>query len=145
MDTLPILTQGNSIQGVNTPQIEPPSYKPKRRAITSAVQAWNIYNSTLQSNNDRRTMNAAIIDAYGQKPPYSEIELKKTGQYMSNFSLGLMPNIVDRSYKRLSNTIQKLKYLVGSSLDPDDFTDAYNKSIFFRNVITKEIKRWPGS
>lgn len=130
--------------GINTPQVDPKTGKPQRKAISSANQAWEIAKRFEKNNEKRNSLNAAIVDNYNGKNPFDSSKMKATNQgWRSNFSTRFMSSIIDRVTPEIEDFVNRSQTLTHSKL-PGSIPGAKDKIESFRSITTRVIREWPG-
>lgn len=114
------------------------------RAITSAEQAYGIASRLEKANEDRNRLNAVILKKYNGGQPYEPSDLKANAEdWRSNAPTGFMSSIVDRITPSPIQAIDSARYLTAASLCQNN-AEAEAKSEYFRQAVTKSIRRWNG-
>jgi hypothetical protein len=131
------------IGAFNQPDISD-SGKIKNRPVSSALQAFNIYQRFERHNLHRAVRNAQVARAYNGEHPFDQSKLNAAGQgWRSNWSTLPFVNTVDRVKPRFTKAVADQKYLTNSVL-PDSFPDASDKTDTFQETITRTIRQWSG-
>lgn len=135
--------QQTEIGSFNQPDIED-SGKIRNRPVSSALQAFNIFQRFERHNLHRATRNAQVARAYNGESPFDQSKLNAAGQgWRSNWSTMPFVNTVDRVKPRYTKAIADQKYLTNSVL-PESFPDASDKTDTFQEAVTKTIRQWSG-
>lgn len=137
----PTTTSSNQL---NSPQLDPKTAKPTRRAVTDAKQAYGICKSIRDRALNYRIKTAGEVNRrYNADNPYDPEILKRTGQgHRNNFSTNFLGSILDRVIPQLVNPLNKAPLLVHGAL-PDGHPDGAKKSRTFNEKITACIRAWP--
>lgn len=131
------------IGAFNAPDITD-SGRIKNTPVSSALQAFNIYQRFERHNLHRAVRNAQVARAYNGEHPFDQSKLNAAGQgWRSNWSTLPFVNTVDRVKPRFTKAVADQKYLTNSVL-PDSFPDAANKTDIFQETITKTLRQWSG-
>lgn len=133
----------NEIDNVNSPQMSE-SGKVTLRAITSAEQAYGISNSLETGNKERNLLNATIDKKYNGGQPYNPKDLSDNAEnWRSNAPTGFMSSIVDRITPSPMQAIDAARYLTSATLS-NKSEESEKKSEYFRQAVTRAIRRWDG-
>lgn len=140
----------NGIASTSTPSDVTVSIKidPKtgaiRRAIKDAQQAFNISKRILNDNRERLLRDAAITRKLNDEQPYNPAKLKAAGEsWRHNRSTGFMSSLMRRVIAPYKQAIDSAKYLTSSKLE-DDSPEGQNKTMIFREEITRTVRQWQG-
>lgn len=130
--------------GINTPELNPKTLKPKRRAISDASHLFLIIQNLQQARRSQNEKNGRIAGKINSERPYDDAVLKSEGLgYKSNFSTKPLSTTTGKVASRLVKALQSARYLTAAEL-PDSIPGAKEKTELFRNEITNLIRRWPG-
>src|SRR5208282_2112930 len=120
------------------------SGKVKNRPITSALQAFEIYQRFERDNLLRANKNKDLSDAYNGSPPFDQTKLNNVGQrWRANWSRNMLASVVNRVKNRFIASINGRKYLTASKL-PNSFPNGASKSELYQEAITKLLRQWTG-
>lgn len=135
--------QEQDTTNVNSPAMDE-SGKVTRKAISSSEQAYGIASKLELDNKERNELNAIILKKYNGGQPYVPSDLKANSEdWRSNAPTGFMSSIVDRITPSPMQAIDGARYLTSATLD-DASPEAEKKSEYFRQEVTKAIRRWDG-
>lgn len=128
---------------LNNPEVNEAG-QPTQRAITTPKQAWSIAKGLRDRAKDGRIKKAALVASkYNGDPPFTQSELRATGQgWRNNFSTNFLGSIVDRVTPQITDPVHKADLLTHSAL-PSEFNEGPAKSRKFCEIITKTIRAWP--
>jgi hypothetical protein len=136
--------QVGTLSQLNPAEIPDGESEPDRRPIENATQALGIFRRFEINNRKRMERNKVIADAYNGEAPYSQSELEAASQgWRSNFSTLFMASLIDRVCPKFVDAIHSMKYLTASQL-PSEYGESDDKTVMFRNEITKLIREWSG-
>ena len=128
----------------NTPKFAEDSTEVVNKPITSAQQAFEVFTRLMRDNQARANRNKLITDAYNGGNPFDQKKLDVAEQgWRANFSTLVLATFVDRVTPRLTDAVHGMKFLTASEL-PDSFVNATNKTQFFRERTTEQIRSWNG-
>ena len=114
------------------------------KPITSAQQAFEVFQRLQRDNLARSNRNKLISDQYNGTPPFDQKKLDAAAEgWRANFSTLVLATFVDRVTPRLTDAVHGMKYLTASTL-PDSFLNATAKSQKFRERTTELIRQWNG-
>lgn len=132
-----------SMNGLNSPELDEQSGKPKNRAVSSFKQAHAICKRQYDRAEETRLKSAAVVsDKYGGSPPYKQGVLSNSGQgWRSNFTTNPLASVVDRATPQIKDPIKQADSLTYSSL-PAIRKDANVKTRKFRKRMTKLFRSW---
>src|SRR4029077_18709432 len=126
------------------PEFEEGSTKVTNKPISTAQQAYEVFQRLQRDNQARANRNKLISDAYNGGSPFDQKKLDAAGEgWRANFSTLVLATFVDRVTPRLTDAVHGMKYLTASEL-PDSFVDATNKTQKFRERTTEQIRTWNG-
>lgn len=129
---------------VNSPDLNPATLKPKRRAISDVKHIFSIISSLEEARRDQNEKNGRIMAKYNAERPYTSSELKQDGlEWKSNFSTKPLSTAIDKVSPRLTKAVQNAKYLTSAAL-PDNHPGGKEKSTLFRSKVTEVIRGWEG-
>lgn len=120
------------------------STKVVNRPITSAYQAFEVFQRLQRDNQARANRNKLISDQYNGSSPFDQKKLDANSEgWRANFSTLVLATFVDRVTPRLTDAVHGMKYLTASEL-PDSFVGSANKTQKFRERTTDQIRAWNG-
>lgn len=130
--------------GINSPELNLKTGKPKQRSITDGQQVFNIIGNLQNARRSQNEKNGRIQGKINSERPYDDNRLDSEGLgYKSNVSTKPMSTTIGKVAARLTKTVQAARYLTSAAL-PDDLPDAKKKTELFRSEITDLIRRWDG-
>lgn len=130
--------------GINTPDLNPKTLKPKRRAISDVKHIFLIIRNLQESRKAQSEKNGRIAAKLNAERPYDDDKLESEGLgYKSNFSTKPMSTTCGKVASRLVKAVQSARYLTAAEL-PDTIPQAREKTELFRSEITNLIRRWDG-
>ena len=114
------------------------------KPISTAQQAFEVFQRLQRDNQARANRNKLIADQYNGSPPWDAKKLDAAGEgWRANFSTLVLATFVDRVTPRLTDAVHGMKYLTASTL-PDSYLNATTKSQKFRERTTELIRQWNG-
>lgn len=120
------------------------STKVINKPISSASQAYEVFQRLQRDNLARGNRNKLIADAYNGTPPFDQKKLDAAGEgWRANLSTFVLATFVDRVTPRLTDAVHGMKFLTASEL-PDSFLNATSKTQKFRERTTEVIRQWNG-
>jgi hypothetical protein len=135
---------GEQLGRFNAPKFEEDSTEVINKPITSAQQAYEVFQRLQRDNQARANRNKLIADSYNGSNPFDQRKLDNAEQgWRANFSTLVLATFVDRVTPRLTDAVHGMKYLTASEL-PDSFVEATNKTQKFRERTTEQIRSWNG-
>jgi hypothetical protein len=135
---------GEQLGRFNTPEFADNSTEVVNKPISSAQQAYEVFQRLQRDNQARANRNKMITDQYNGSNPFDQKKLDSNAQgWRANFSTLILATFVDRVTPRLTDAVHAMKYLTASTL-PDSFVDADNKSQKFRERTTEQLRSWNG-
>jgi hypothetical protein len=135
---------GEQLGRFNSPKFEEDSTEVINKPITSAQQAYEVFQRLQRDNQARANRNKLISDSYNGSNPFDQKKLDNAEQgWRANFSTLVLATFVDRVTPRLTDAVHGMKYLTASEL-PDSFVEATNKTQKFRERTTEQIRSWNG-
>ena len=135
---------GEQLGRFNTPEFAKNSTQIVNKPISTAQQAFEVFQRLQRDNQARANRNKLIADQYNGGTPFDQKKLDANNQgWRANFSTLVLATFVDRVAPRLTDAVHAMKYLTASSL-PDSFIDATNKTQKFRERTTEQIRSWNG-
>lgn len=135
---------GEQLGRFNTPKFKEGSTEVTNKPISSAYQAFEVFQRLQRDNQARANRNKLIADAYNGSNPFDQKKLDAAGEgWRANFSTLVLATFVDRVTPRLTDAAHGMKYLTASQL-PDSFIDSTNKTQKFRERTTEQIRSWNG-
>jgi hypothetical protein len=135
---------GEQLGRFNSPEFKEGTTKVINKPISSAYQAFEVFQRLQRDNQARANRNKLITDAYNGGNPFDQKKLDAQGEgWRANFSTLVLATFVDRVTPRLTDAAHGMKYLTASQL-ADGFTDATNKTQKFRERTTEQIRAWNG-
>lgn len=135
---------GEQMGRFNTPEFRGDSTEVINKPISSARQAFEVFQRLQRDNQARANRNKLIADAYNGSSPFDQKKLDNAAEgWRANFSTLMLATFVDRVVPRLTDAAHCIKHLTASSL-PDSFVDATNKTQKFRDRTTEQIRGWSG-
>jgi hypothetical protein len=130
--------------GINSPQLNPRTLKPKNRAISDVSHIFTIVGNLEMARRSQNEKNGRIQAKLNSERPYDENSLKSEGLgYKSNFSTKPLSTTIGKVASRLTKSIQAPRYLTSAEL-PDSYPDAKKKTELFRREFTNLVRRWSG-
>ena len=139
-----VSAEDESLNGLNSPQLDPETGKPKNRAVSSFKQAASISKRQYDNAEERLGTAATISDKYAGTPPYKQAHLKSTGQgWRSNYSTNPLASKVDRATPQIKDPIKQADSLTFSSL-PSQREGAADKTRKFQDRTSRLFRAWPG-
>jgi hypothetical protein len=144
-DSLTASFGGEQIGRMNQPKFaSPDSTEIVNKPISSAYQAFELFQRLQRDNQARANRNKLITDSYNGGTPFDQKRLDANAQgWRANFSTLVLATFVDRVTPRLTDAAHAMKYLTAAEL-PDSFIDAVNKTEKFRERTTEQIRSWNG-
>jgi hypothetical protein len=135
---------GEQLGRFNPPKFKEGSTQVSNKPISSAYQAFEVFQRLQRDNQARANRNKLITDAYNGGNPFDQKKLDANGEgWRANFSTLVLATFVDRVTPRLTDAVHGMKYLTASQL-PDSFIDSTNKTQKFRERTTEQIRSWNG-
>jgi hypothetical protein len=135
---------GEQLGRFNSPKFAENSTKIENKPISSAQQAFEVFQRFQRDNQARANRNKLITDSYNGANPFDQKKLDANAQgWRANFSTLVLATFVDRVTPRLTDAVHGMKYLTASDL-PDSFVDSTNKTQKFRERTTEQIRSWSG-
>jgi hypothetical protein len=135
---------GSQLGRFNTPRFRDDSTEVVNKPISSAQQAFEVFQRLQRDNQARANRNKLISDQYNGGSPFDQKKLDAAGEgWRANFSTLVLATFVDRVVPRLTDAVHGMKYLTASKL-PDAFIDSTNKTNKFRERTTEQIRSWQG-
>jgi hypothetical protein len=135
---------GQNLGRFNQPEFADNSTEVINKPISSAQQAFEVFQRLMRDNQARSNRNKLIADAYNGSNPFDQKKLDANAQgWRANFSTLVLATFVDRVTPRLTDAVHAMKYLTASEL-PDAFLDAVNKTEKFRDRTTEQLRAWNG-
>jgi hypothetical protein len=129
---------------VNSPDLNPVSLKPKRRAISDVQHIFQIISTLEEARRDQNEKNGRIMAKYNAERPFEVRELKEHGlEWKNNFSTKPLATAIDKVSPRLTRAVQNARYLTSASF-PETHPGGKEKSALFRRKITEVIRGWEG-
>lgn len=133
---------GDQLGRFNTPEFD--DYKVVNKPISTAQQAFEVFQRLHRDNLARANRNKLIADSYNGSQPFDQKKLDANAQgWRANFSTLVLATFVDRVTPRLTDAVHGMKYLTASEL-PDSFVNAVAKTDKFRERTTEQIRSWNG-
>lgn len=136
---------GDQLGRFNTPEFASrDSTEIVNKPISSAQQAYEVFQRLQRDNLARANRNKLITDQYNGSSPWDQKRLDAAAEgWRANFSTLVLATFVDRVTPRLTDAVHAMKFLTASKL-PDSFVDATNKTQKFRERTTEQIRSWNG-
>lgn len=135
--------EDESLNGLNSPELDAETGKAKNRAVSSFKQAHSISKRQYDNAEERLATSAVISEKYGGAPPYKQSKLVSTGQgWRSNYSTNPLALTVDRATPQLKDPIKQAESLTFSTL-PAEREGAADKTRAFRERTSRLIRTWP--
>lgn len=135
---------GEQLGRFNTPEFADDSTEVINKPISSAQQAFEVFQRLQRDNQARANRNKLIADSYNGGTPFDQKKLDSNAQgWRANFSTLVLATFVDRVTPRLTDAVHAMKYLTASEL-PDSFVNATNKTEKFRERTTEQLRSWNG-
>ena len=135
---------GEQLGRFNAPKFEEDSTEVINKPITSAQQAFEVFQRLQRDNQARANRNKLISDQYNGANPFDQKKLDAGEQgWRANFSTLVLATFVDRVTPRLTDAVHGMKFLTASAL-PDSFVEATNKTQKFRERTSEQIRSWNG-
>jgi hypothetical protein len=135
---------GEQLGRMNSPKFREGSTEVVNKPISSAYQAFEVFQRLQRDNLARSNRNKLISDQYNGASPFDQKKLDASEQgWRANFSTLFLATFVDRVVPRLTDAVHAMKHLTASEL-PDSFVDATNKTLKFRDRTTEQIRGWNG-
>jgi hypothetical protein len=135
---------GEQLGRFNSPKFAEDSTEVVNKPITTAQQAFEVFQRLQRDNQARANRNKLLSDSYNGASPFDQKKLDNAEQgWRANFSTLCLSTFVDRVVPRLTDAVHAMKYLTASEL-PDSFLDATNKTTKFRERTTEQIRSWNG-
>jgi len=129
---------------MNQPEFADDSTEVINKPISSAQQAFEVFQRLQRDNQARANRNKLIADSYNGGTPFDQKKLDSNAQgWRANFSTLVLATFVDRVTPRLTDAVHGMKYLTASEL-PDSFINATNKTEKFRERTTEQLRSWNG-
>src|SRR5215475_15529796 len=123
---------GEQLGRFNTPEFADDSTEVINKPISSAQQAFEVFQRLQRDNQARANRNKLIADSYNGGTPFDQKKLDSNAQgWRANFSTLVLATFVDRVVPRLTDAVHGMKFLTASDL-PDSFINATNKTEKFR-------------
>ncbi len=130
--------------GINSPQLNPRTLKPKNRAISDVGQIFTIVGNLEMARREQNAKNGRIQAKINSERPYEDGALKAEGLgYKSNFSTKPLATTIGKVGSRLTKAIQAPRYLTSAEL-PDTYPNAKEKTELFRREFTNLVRKWSG-
>jgi hypothetical protein len=115
--------------------------KPTRKSITTVQMAQEVIKTVIAAGRNRAIVNSRILAKHNAERPYDAKKLEQDGLgWRQNFSTKPLAALVEKVYPRFTEVIEGLKYFTDSKL-PDKYENATQKTEFFRDTITKTIRK----
>lgn len=141
---IPPASDGISGGTVNSPDLDPRTMKPKRRAISNVQHIFAIISTLEEARRDQNEKNGRILAKYNAERPFTREELEEHGLgWKSNFSTKPLSTAIDKVSPRLTKAVQVARYLTSSSF-PENHPGGKEKTELFRRKITETIRGWDG-
>lgn len=141
---IPPASDGVSGGTVNSPDLNPRTLKPKRRAISNVQHIFQIISTLEEARREQNEKNGRILAKYNAERPYTKEELQEDGlEWRSNFSTKPLSTAIDKVSPRLTKSVQTARYLTSSSF-PENHPGGKEKTELFRKKITDVIRGWDG-
>ena len=135
---------GEQLGRFNAPKFEEDGTEVINKPITSAQQAFEVFQRLQRDNQARSNRNKLISDQYNGANPFDQKKLDAGEQgWRANFSTLVLATFVDRVTPRLTDAVHGMKFLTASAL-PDSFVEATNKTQKFRERTSEQIRSWNG-
>lgn len=135
---------GEQLGRLNSPKFKGNSTEIINKPISSAYQAFEVFQRLQRDNQARANRNKLIADSYNGGSPFDQKKLDNAGEgWRANFSTLVLATFVDRVVPRLVDAVHSMKYLTAAEL-PDSYVDATNKTDKFRTRTTELIRAWSG-
>jgi len=137
---------GDQLGRFNTPKFakDGESTEVVNKPITSAYQAFEVFQRLQRDNQARANRNKLVADLYNGSSPFDQKKLDANGEgWRANFSTLVLATFVDRVVPRLCDAVHAMKYLTASEL-PDSYVDATTKTQKFRTRTTELLRQWQG-
>jgi hypothetical protein len=135
---------GEQLGRLNTPRFRGDTTEIVNKPISSAYQAFEVFQRLQRDNQARANRNKLIADSYNGSSPFDQKKLDAAAEgWRANFSTLALATFVDRVTPRLVDAVHAMKYLTASEL-PDSYVDATNKTDKFRTRTTELIRSWIG-
>ena len=141
---IPPASDGISGGTVNSPDLDPRTMKPKRRAISNVQHIFAIISTLEEARRDQNEKNGRILAKYNAERPFTREELEEHGLgWKSNFSTKPLSTAIDKVSPRLTKAVQSARYLTSASF-PENHPGGKQKTELFRRKITDTIRGWDG-
>jgi len=135
---------GEQLGRMNSPKFKGDTTEVANKPISSAYQAFEIFQRLQRDNQARANRNKLIADSYNGASPFDQKKLDNAGEgWRANFSTLVLATFVDRVVPRLVDAVHSMKFLTAAEL-PDAYTDATNKTDKFRTRTTELLRSWVG-
>src|SRR5215469_11381083 len=136
---------GDQLGRLNSPRFKSDdSTEIVNKPISSAYQAFEVFQRLQRDNQARANRNKLIADAYNGGSPFDQKKLDAAAEgWRANFSTLALATFVDRVTPRLVDAVHSMKYLTASEL-PDSFVNATDKTDKFRTRTTELVRSWVG-
>lgn len=134
------MPDSNEGSGINNPELDPKSLKPRARAVRNGEEAAKLVKNLIEQNRERNRKNARIMAKYNSETPHSQSSLEAEGLgWKSNFSTKPLTVLIDKVAPRFVTALDQAKYLTNSAF-PEDHPGASRKTTAFRREVTKTIR-----
>lgn len=135
-------TNAESTDTTGTPSKAPKKPSEDTRAITSISQALSVCEQLI-TDSDQLVRRAAKITAKlnGERPRSGRADANKGKSHKSNVLTGALSTTCSKIPPRFYMPIKTARYLVAGTLDAS-VDGSVHKSEFFRENVTKTIRRW---
>lgn len=141
---IPPASDGIAGGTVNSPDLNPETMKPRRRAISNVEHLFQIISTLEEARRDQNEKNGRIMAKYNAERPFSQNELKEEGlAWKSNFSTKPLSTAIDKVSPRLTRAVQTARYLTSSQF-PENHPGGVFKTEIFRRKITELLRGWEG-
>lgn len=135
---------GDQLGRLNIPEFGKNTAQVINKPISTAQQAFEVFQRLQRDNQARANRNKLISDQYNGGTPFDQKKLDSNAQgWRANFSTLVLATFVDRVTPRLTDAVHGMKYLTASQL-PDSFINATNKTDKFRERTTEQLRSWNG-
>src|SRR5260221_1227606 len=108
---------GEQLGRFNTPEFEEGSTHVTNKPISSAYQAFEVFQRPHRDNQARANRNKLITDAYNGVNPFDQKKLDANGEgWRANFSTLVLATFVDLATPQLTDAVHVMKHLTASHL-----------------------------
>jgi hypothetical protein len=125
-----------------SPEIDPQTLESSTEVISTPEQAFEVADKLVDDAEKLIKNAASITKILNGAPPFSRKDLKNKGKgYKSNISTGALATAINKIPPRFYMPLKNARYLTAASL-PAGHPGGVEKTEFFRETVTKSIRKW---